>query len=128
MASGFFSCVRRFIIQVKRLFHLVTHILHGIARIDDPDSRTIGHEDGGHLEVDDHVNPEDAASVLGVFPDELLGTVYGLCLDVHALLPVCPELDAARRVADVLAHADDIIEENRSRDCPDTVCPPARRS
>ena len=37
--------------------------------------------------------------------------MYGLCLDVHALLPVCPELDAARRVADVLAHADDIIEE-----------------
>ena len=97
-------------IHICHFLCLVSHIAYGISWIDDSYSRTIAHEDGVELEVDDHGDLEDAAAVL-ILPDQFLAMMKGLGLDILALLRGSPELDGAWLVVDILAHPYDIVEE-----------------
>ena len=98
------------LVHICHFLCLVSHIAYGISWIDDSYSRTIAHEDGVELEVDDHGDLEDAAAVL-ILPDQFLAMMKGLGLDILALLRGSPELDGARLVVDILAHPYDIAKE-----------------
>ena len=98
------------LVHICHFLCLVSHIAYGISWIDDSYSRTIAHEDGVELEVDDHGDLEDAAAVL-ILPDQFLAMMKGLGLDILALLRGSPELDGAWLVVDILAHPYDIAKE-----------------
>ena len=97
-------------VQFCHFLGLVSHIAYCISGIDDSYSRTIAHEDGVELEVDDHGDLEDAAAVL-ILPDQFLAMMKGLGLDILALFHGSPKLDGARLVVDILAHSYDIVKE-----------------
>ena len=98
------------LVHICHFLCLFSHKAYRISWIDDSYSRTIAHEDGVELEVDDHGDLEDAAAVL-VFSDELLAMMKGFGLDILTLFSGCPELDGAWSVVDILAHSYDIVKE-----------------
>jgi len=97
-------------IKVGHLLGLIPHVAYRLTRIDDSDTRPIAHQYRVQLEVDDHRDFEDAAAIL-ILLDELLAVMEWLGQNVFALLLGCPELDGSWRIVNVLAHANDIIEE-----------------
>ena len=53
-------------IKCQSLLQFVVHVTHDIPRIKNLDAGAIRHKNGVHFEVDDHINPEDAASVVSI--------------------------------------------------------------
>lgn len=91
---------------------LVAHVGYCQAWRQDFHPRTVTHEDGIHLVVDDDLDLEDTTAVVGILADEMLRGVHRLGLDVVALIVVGPELDAARkRTSQVLAHPNHVVKE-----------------
>ena len=87
------------------------HIGNDLARIENPDIWAEGHKGGIHLEVDDHVNAEDATAILGILAQKALRGMDGFGLDIFAPFLRCPKFNATRRIANILADTYDIVEE-----------------
>ena len=107
------SILRHRIIGIHRsglLIH-IAHIGNDLARIENPDIWAEGHEGGIHLEVDDHVNAEDATAILRILAQKALRGMDGFGLDIFAPFLRCPKFNATRRIANILADTYDIVEE-----------------
>ena len=74
-------------------------------------ARTIAHEYGIHLKVNDNIYFEDMTSVFNIFTNYLLWVMYWFCFYIFALFFISPETNPSRSVPYVLADTDYIIKD-----------------
>ncbi len=108
-ASG--HSLQGLIVVFRGLAELFAQIAGSFAGREDAHTGAIAHEDGEEFAVDDDLYLKGATAVIRVFVEQSLGVVEGFGFDVAALHRVGPEGDAARHIAGVFRHTDDVVEE-----------------